>query len=183
MNALTLFDAAVKNCGQIFHQLFTSRATMTALVEIVDDTRTENSVRNRIGALLKQWMEDPEFKDKAQYAMLGATYKKLTTEKGYTFIDGSYSQPISSAAASAPTATVRKAQDELLAKREEEEFARASKYSRKKKLTKILMCSIIYSNFVLFKLLYQCKKQINQNLINQLIIRSIHPCNHRFHQI
>ncbi|CAF4208303.1 unnamed protein product, partial [Rotaria magnacalcarata] len=41
MNTLILFDAAVKNCGQTFHQLFTSRATMNVLVEIIDDTRTE----------------------------------------------------------------------------------------------------------------------------------------------
>ncbi len=124
MNTLILFDAAVKNCGQQFHQLFTSRATMNTLVEVVDDTRTENTVRNRIGSLLKQWMDDPEFKDKAQYAMLGATYKKLTTEKGYTFIDGPNNQPISTAN---PVVSIgaRKTQDELLAKREEEEFAKA----------------------------------------------------------
>ncbi|CAF1361730.1 unnamed protein product [Rotaria sordida] len=125
MNALILFDAAVKNCGQIFHQLFTSRATMNTLVEVIDDSRTENTVRNRIGSLLKQWMEDPEFKDKAQYAMLGATYKKLTTEKGYTFIDGSNNPSISTTVTLAPSVAVRKTQDELLAKREEEEFAKA----------------------------------------------------------
>lgn len=126
LNSLVLFDAAVKNCGQQFHQLFTSRATMHTLVEIVEDSRTENTVRNRIGSLLKQWMDDPEFKDKAQYAMLGATYKKLTVEKGYTFIDGHSSQPISTMTA-APTSSgaSRKTQDELLAKREEEEFAKA----------------------------------------------------------
>ncbi|CAF3948487.1 unnamed protein product [Rotaria sp. Silwood2] len=125
MNTLTLFDAAVKNCGQIFHQLFTSRTTMNTLVEVIEDIRTENTVRNRIGSLLKQWMEDPEFKDKAQYAMLGATYKKLTIEKGYTFIDGSNNPPISTTVASPPSAAVRKVQDELLAKREEEEFNKA----------------------------------------------------------
>ena len=128
MNTLTLFDAAVKNCGQQFHQLFTSRATMNTLVEVIDDTRTENNVRNRIGSLLKQWMEDPEFKDKAQYAMLSATYKKLTTEKGYTFIDGPNIQPTSTVSTSVPSAAGRKTQDELLAKREEEEFAKASKF-------------------------------------------------------
>jgi hypothetical protein len=128
MNTLILFDAAVKNCGQQFHQLFTSRATMNILVEVIDDTRTENSVRNRIGSLLKQWMEDPEFKDKAQYAMISATYKKLTTEKGYTFIDGANNQTIPTVNAPAPAATTRKTQDELLAKREEEEFAKASKF-------------------------------------------------------
>ena len=95
---------------------------MNTLVEIVDDTRTENIVRNRIGALLKQWMEDPEFKDKAQYAMLSATYKKLTSEKGYTFIDGPSSAPFSSGATSAVT---RQTQDDL-AKQEEEAFAKAS---------------------------------------------------------
>ncbi|CAF1260988.1 unnamed protein product [Rotaria sp. Silwood1] len=125
MNTLTLFDAAVKNCGQIFHQLFTSRATMNVLVEIIDDSRTENTVRNRIGSLLKQWMDDPEFKDKAQYAMLGATYKKLTTEKGYIFIDGPNNPSISTTVASTSSPAVRKTQDELLAKREEEEFAKA----------------------------------------------------------
>lgn len=125
LNTLILFDAAVKNCGQQFHQLFTSRATMNTLVEIIEDARTETIVRNRIGSLLKQWMEDPEFKDKPQYAMLGATYKRLVGEKGYSFIDG-VSNP---SASSGPTATMsvaaRKAQDELLAKREEEEFAKA----------------------------------------------------------
>jgi len=131
MNTLTLFDASVKNCGQQFHQLFTSRATMNTLVEVVDDTRTENTVRNRIGSLLKQWMEDPEFKDKAQYAMIGATYKKLTTEKGYTFIDGPNSQPISTTTTATPSAASRKTQDELLAKREEEEFAKASKFYKR----------------------------------------------------
>jgi hypothetical protein len=128
MNTLILFDAAVKNCGQQFHQLFTSRATMNVLIEVIDDSRTENTVRNRIGSLLKQWMDDPEFKDKAQYAMLSATYKKLTTEKGYTFIDGPNSQPILSTGATGQSVTVRKTQDDLLAKREEEEFAKASKY-------------------------------------------------------
>lgn len=126
MNTLTLFDAAVKNCGQQFHQLFTSRATMNTLVEVVDDSRTENVVRNRIGSLLKQWTDDPEFKDKAQYAMLGATYKKLTAEKGYTFIDGATSQPLPSLSTSTgASGASRKTQDELLAKREEEEFAKA----------------------------------------------------------
>jgi len=131
MNSLTLFDAAVKNCGQQFHQLFTSRATMNILVEVVDDARTENTVRNRIGLLLKQWMEDPEFKDKAQYAMLGATYKKLTAEKGFTFIDGPNAHPASTvnppaaAAAASSSGVSRKNEDELLAKREEEEFAKA----------------------------------------------------------
>lgn len=106
---------------------------MNVLVEVVDDSRTENVVRNRIGSLLRQWMDDPEFKDKAQYAMLGATYKKLTTEKGYTFIDGQTNQPFSSGSSSGAGATStstssaasRKTQDELLAKREEEEFAKA----------------------------------------------------------
>lgn len=125
MNALVLFDSAVKNCGQQFHQLFTSRATMNVLVEVIDDSRTENTVKNRIGSLLKQWMDDPEFKDKAQYAMLGATYKKLVTEKGYTFIDGGNTQSIASVATVVPAAATRKNQDELLAKREEEEFAKA----------------------------------------------------------
>ena len=128
MNALTLFDAAVKNCGQQFHQAFTSRATMNALVEVIDDSHTENIVRNRIGSLLKQWMNDPEFKDKAQYAMLGATYKKLTTEKNYTFIDGPSHQSVSSASTTVAGAAARKTQDDLLAKREEEEFAKASKF-------------------------------------------------------
>jgi cytochrome c1 len=136
MNTLILFDAAVKNCGQQFHQLFTSRATMNTLVEIIDDSRTENTVRNRIGSLLKQWMEDPEFKDKAQYAMLGATYKKLTTEKGYTFIDGPNNQSISTVTTSGASAASRKTQDELLAKREEEEFAKASKFSKENILPK-----------------------------------------------
>jgi len=125
MNTLTLFDAAVKNCGQQFHQLFTSRATMNVLVEVIDDSRTENTVRNRIGALLKQWMDDPEFKDKAQYAMLSATYKKLTTEKGYTFIDGPTFQLLSTTAAPVVIGPARKTQDDLLAKKEEEEFAKA----------------------------------------------------------
>ncbi|CAF0781783.1 unnamed protein product [Adineta steineri] len=125
MNTLILFDAAVKNCGQQFHQLFTSRATMNVLVEIIDDTRTENIVRNRIGSLIKQWMDDPEFKDKAQYAMLSATYKKLTTEKGYTFIDGSNNQPLSTVAPTVATVASRRTQEDLLAKREEEEFAKA----------------------------------------------------------
>ena len=132
MNALVLFDSAVKNCGQQFHQLFTSRATMNVLVEVIDDSRTENTVRNRIGSLLKQWMDDPEFKDKAQYAMLGATYKKLVTEKGYTFIDGGNTQSIVSTATVVPVAAAtRKNQDELLAKREEEEFAKASTFKRR----------------------------------------------------
>ncbi|CAF0996273.1 unnamed protein product [Adineta steineri] len=128
MNTLILFDAAVKNCGQQFHQLFTSRATMNVLVEIIDDTRTENIVRNRIGSLIKQWMDDPEFKDKAQYAMLSATYKKLTTEKGYTFIDGSNNQPLSTVAPTVAAVASRRTQEDLLAKREEEEFAKASKF-------------------------------------------------------
>lgn len=121
MNTLVLFDAAVKNCGQQFHLLFTSRSTMNTLVEVIDDARTENAVRLRIGALLKQWMEDPEFKDKAQYAMLGATYKKLITEKGYTFLDG----PGVASNVSAPSTASKKTQDELLAKKEEEDFAKA----------------------------------------------------------
>jgi hypothetical protein len=103
---------------------------MNVLVEIVEDIRTENIVRNRIGALLKQWMDDPEFKDKAQYAMLGATYKKLTAEKGYTFIDGPSNGFASNSVPSGPIVGVRKAQDELLAKREEEEFAKASECHR-----------------------------------------------------
>lgn len=121
MNTLVLFDAAVKNCGQQFHLLFTSRATMNTLVEVIDDARTENTVRLRIGALLKQWMEDPEFKDKAQYAMLGATYKRLTTEKGYAFLDG----PTAASNVSAQSTVSKKTQEELLAKKEEEDFAKA----------------------------------------------------------
>lgn len=131
LNTLILFDSAVKNCGPAFHQLFTSRATMNVLVEVVDDARTENIVRHRIGTLLKQWMEDPEFKDKAQYAMLPATYKKLTTEKGYTFLDAPSALAMggggggATAAPSTQSAATKKTQDELLAKREEEEFAKA----------------------------------------------------------
>lgn len=128
LNTLILFDAAVKNCGQQFHQLFTSRATMNTLVEIIEDARTETIVRNRIGSLLKQWMEDPEFKDKPQYAMLGATYKRLVGEKGYSFIDGVSNPSASSGSTATMSVAARKAQDELLAKREEEEFAKASVY-------------------------------------------------------
>lgn len=126
MNTLTLFDAAVKNCGSAFHNLFTSRATMNTLVEIIDDSRTETLVRNRIGSLLKQWMEDPEFKDKPQYSMLGATYKKLITEKGLIFIDTAGLLAGSTVSTPVPSSVARKTQDELLAKREEEEFAKAS---------------------------------------------------------
>lgn len=135
LNTLILFDAAVKNCGPGFHQLFTSRATMNVLVDVVDDTRTENIVRHRIGTLLKQWMEDPEFKDKAQYAMLPATYKRLTIEKSYTFLDAPSAMTMSAgggggagasgASSTTQSAAAKKTQDELLAKREEEEFAKA----------------------------------------------------------
>jgi len=127
LNTLILFDAAVKNCGPAFHQLFTSRATMNVLVEVLDDTKTENIVRHRIGTLLKQWIDDPEFKDKAQYAMLPATYRKLITEKGYTFLDAPTAMAMGGTASSSSTqsATTKKTQDDLLAKREEEEFAKA----------------------------------------------------------
>lgn len=173
MNTLTLFDAAVKNCGQQFHQLFTSRATMNVLVEVIDDTRTENTVRNRIGSLLKQWMDDPEFRDKAQYAMLGATYKKLTTEKGYTFIDGSGYQPMSSSTAPAPMtvtgAAARRTQDDLLAKKEEEEFAKASEWFDRRTIRNLA--------FVVFQLPYRCKRRISRDR-QQRQTRSIRRCSH-----
>ena len=101
---------------------------MNVLVDIIDDPRTENIVRNHIGSLLKQWMEDPEFKDKGQYAMIGATYKKLTLEKGYTFIDSSNNQTISATAPTTSSAGTRRTQDELLAKQEEEDVAKASNF-------------------------------------------------------
>jgi hypothetical protein len=137
MKTLTLFDAAVQNCGQLFHQLFTSRSTMNVLTDVIDNSKTENIVRNRIGSLLKQWMEDPLFKDKAQYAMLSVTYKKLTTEKGYSFFDGTNRQPTSNMITSS-----RKTEDEVITKREEEEFIKASKISIRMNIWNIFFQSL-----------------------------------------
>ncbi|CAK9833178.1 Signal transducing adapter molecule 1 [Anthophora retusa] len=81
MQALTLLDACVSNCGKIFHLEIASRDFESDLRKLIN--HSEPKIAERMRGLLKKWAEG-DFKTDSQLNLIPSLYNKLKNE-GYDF--------------------------------------------------------------------------------------------------
>ncbi|XP_076243734.1 signal transducing adaptor molecule [Calliopsis andreniformis] len=82
MQALTLLDACVSNCGKTFHLEIASRDFETDLRKLINHSQPK--IAERIRGLLKKWAEG-DFKTDPQLNLIPSLYNKLKSE-GCDFI-------------------------------------------------------------------------------------------------
>ncbi|XP_050725461.1 signal transducing adapter molecule 1-like [Eriocheir sinensis] len=83
LQAITLLDACINNCGRKFLLEVASREFEQELKKILTSTRTHHKVSERLRESLKKWAEG-EFKGDAQLSLIPALYSKLRQD-GYDF--------------------------------------------------------------------------------------------------
>ncbi|KOC65839.1 Signal transducing adapter molecule 1, partial [Habropoda laboriosa] len=81
MQALTLLDACVSNCGKIFHLEIASREFENDLRKLIN--HSEPKIAERMRGLLKKWAEG-DFKTDPQLNLIPSLFNKLKNE-GYDF--------------------------------------------------------------------------------------------------
>ncbi|XP_076624798.1 signal transducing adaptor molecule [Colletes latitarsis] len=81
MQALTLLDACVSNCGKTFHLEIASRDFETDLRKLVNHSQPK--IAEKMKGLLKKWAEG-DFKSDPQLNLIPSLYNKLKNE-GYKF--------------------------------------------------------------------------------------------------
>ncbi|XP_054282869.1 signal transducing adapter molecule 1-like [Macrosteles quadrilineatus] len=90
MQAITLLDACVNNCGKVFHLEVSSRDFETELRKLLTKSQTKE-VADKLRQLLKKWAEG-EFKTDAQLSLIPHLYNKLKQE-GHDFSSSSDPSP------------------------------------------------------------------------------------------
>ncbi|KAK7485980.1 hypothetical protein BaRGS_00022732 [Batillaria attramentaria] len=109
MQALTLLDACVNNCGRIFHLEICSRDFVSECRTLISQ-KAHPKVAQRLKFLIKKWAEMPEFKDDAALSLIPSFYESLKKE-GTDFSD--------------PDTTPKRTADPAQAAKEEDDIARA----------------------------------------------------------
>jgi len=79
LQALTLLDACVNNCGKVFHLEVCSRDFETEIRKIVTGKQTHPKVAEKMKQLIKKWAEN-EFKTDPQLSLIPSLYHKLRSE-------------------------------------------------------------------------------------------------------
>ncbi|XP_053693097.1 signal transducing adapter molecule 2 [Sabethes cyaneus] len=85
MQAITLLDACVSNCGKQFHLEVASRTFETEFKKLL--AKSQSKVNMRLKLCLKKWAES-EFKSDPQLNLIPSLYQKLRSE-GHDFSDPS----------------------------------------------------------------------------------------------
>ncbi|XP_070209310.1 signal transducing adapter molecule 1-like isoform X2 [Littorina saxatilis] len=85
MQALTLLDACVNNCGRQFHLEICSR-DFTSECRTLINQKAHPKVAQKLKFLIKRWSELPEFKDDAALSLIPALYEGLRKD-GAAFED------------------------------------------------------------------------------------------------
>lgn len=85
MQALTLLDACVNNCGRAFHLEICSRDFVSECRTLISQ-KAHPKVAQRLKLLIKRWAEMPEFKDDPSLSLIPSLYESLKKE-GHEFAD------------------------------------------------------------------------------------------------
>lgn len=85
MQALTLLDACVNNCGRPFHLEICSRDFVSECRTLIGQ-KAHPKVAQRLKLLIKRWAEMPEFKDEPSLNLIPSLYESLKKE-GHDFSD------------------------------------------------------------------------------------------------
>lgn len=109
MQALTLLDACVNNCGRPFHLEICSRDFVSECRTLISQ-KAHPKVAQRLKFLIKKWAEMPEFKDDAALSLMPSFYDNLKKE-GTDFSD--------------PDSTPKRTTDATQAAKEEDDIAKA----------------------------------------------------------
>ncbi|XP_041362045.1 signal transducing adapter molecule 1-like [Gigantopelta aegis] len=109
MQALTLLDACINNCGRPFHLEISSRDFMSECRSLFSQ-KTHPKVTQKLRFLIKKWAELPEFKDDPALNLIPSLYDSLKKE-GADFSD--------------PDAGPKKATTSLDVAKEEDDIAQA----------------------------------------------------------
>ncbi|XP_076437982.1 signal transducing adapter molecule 2-like isoform X2 [Babylonia areolata] len=115
MQALTLLDACVNNCGRLFHLEICSR-DFTSECRTLINQKAHPKVAQKLKFLIKKWSEMSEFKDDAALSLIPALYEGLKKE-GADFSD--------------PDAGPKKTSEAVQAAKEEDDIAKAIALSLK----------------------------------------------------
>ncbi|KAL5280799.1 STAM2 family protein [Megaselia abdita] len=122
IQALTLLDACINNCGKTFHLEVASRDFETEYRKLL--SKVEPTVATKMKLKLKRWSEN-EFKADPQLNLIPTFYQKLKAE-GHDFTD--YSQKTAKTAVSA---VVSKDPNVVTSQQEEDDLAKAIELSLK----------------------------------------------------
>ncbi|KAK3087397.1 hypothetical protein FSP39_005418 [Pinctada imbricata] len=85
MQALTLLDACVNNCGRSFHLEVSSRDFISECRTLINQ-RAHPKVAQRLRHMVKKWSESKEFKDDPSLSLIPAFYDSLKSD-GADFSD------------------------------------------------------------------------------------------------
>ncbi|XP_005109097.1 signal transducing adapter molecule 1 [Aplysia californica] len=107
MQALTLLDACVNNCGRLFHLEICSRDFVSECRTLISQ-KAHPKVAQRLGLIIKQWAEMKEFKDDAALNLIPSFYDSLKKE-GFDFVDSE----VKPASSSSSSTQARKEEDDL----------------------------------------------------------------------
>lgn len=83
---LQLLDACSNNCGKVFHLEIASRDFETQFVKLLNNSRSQPKIYDKLKALLKRWAES-DFKTDPQLNLIPSLYQKLKSEHDFTASD------------------------------------------------------------------------------------------------
>lgn len=112
MQALTLLDVCVNNCGKIFHLEIASRDFETDLRKLVN--HSEPKIAEKMRELLKKWAEN-DFKTDPQLNLIPSLYNKLKNE-GYDFTSTSETPRRTTAVSKDPNVVTNSQEEEDIMK-------------------------------------------------------------------
>ncbi|CAL7939952.1 unnamed protein product [Xylocopa violacea] len=112
MQALTLLDVCISNCGKTFHLEIASRDFENDLRKLVN--HTEPKIAEKMKELLKKWAEN-DFKTDPQLNLIPSLYNKLKNE-GYDFTSTSDTPKRTSALSKDPNVVTNSQEEEDIAK-------------------------------------------------------------------
>lgn len=118
MQALTLLDACVNNCGRVFHLEICSR-DFTSECRTLINQKAHPKVAQKLRFMIKKWAEMSEFRDDPALSLIPALYEGLKKE------NADFSNPDSGPPKRAAQA------DPVVVAREEDELAKAIALSLK----------------------------------------------------
>ncbi|KAJ8679848.1 hypothetical protein QAD02_015635 [Eretmocerus hayati] len=81
--AITLLDACSSNCGKVFHLEIASREFENQFIKLLNNSRSQPKIYEKLKALLKKWAEG-DFKTDPQLNLIPSLYQKLKLE-GHDF--------------------------------------------------------------------------------------------------
>ncbi|XP_059480632.1 signal transducing adapter molecule 1 [Neocloeon triangulifer] len=127
LQALTLLDACVNNCGKPFHLEVSSRDFESEVRRLVSRS-SRTPLQEKLKSMLKKWAESSEFSKDPQLNLIPSLYKKLK-EEGVDFTPSH--QPVEHKLSKDPNVVQSKQEEDDIAKAIELSLKEAGKSSSK----------------------------------------------------